>query len=227
VETPFGPCWRRYNHDGYGQRDDGGPFVSWGTGRAWPLLTAERAQYELARGANVSSYVRALEAFATPTGLLPEQVWDASDRPDLHLMLGRPTTSAMPLVWAHGQYIKVLRSIHDGVPFTRSKEVEARYSRAPRSRRRMEVWKPHHRPTHVAPGTVLRIQAPEAFRLHWSDNGWTTVEDQAATGTPIGIHYFDIPTDDLAGREIIFTQFWVDRDAWEGRNYSVRVDDQA
>ena len=19
VKTPFGPCWRRYNHDGYGQ----------------------------------------------------------------------------------------------------------------------------------------------------------------------------------------------------------------
>ena len=39
VETPFGPCWRRYNHDGYGQRDDGGTFEGWGTGRAWPLLT--------------------------------------------------------------------------------------------------------------------------------------------------------------------------------------------
>lgn len=23
VDTPFGPCWRRYNHDGYGQRDNG------------------------------------------------------------------------------------------------------------------------------------------------------------------------------------------------------------
>jgi glucoamylase len=22
VDTPFGPCWRRYNHDGYGQRAD-------------------------------------------------------------------------------------------------------------------------------------------------------------------------------------------------------------
>ena len=22
VETPSGPSWRRYNHDGYGQRDD-------------------------------------------------------------------------------------------------------------------------------------------------------------------------------------------------------------
>jgi glucoamylase len=26
IETPAGPCWHRYNHDGYGQRDDGGAF---------------------------------------------------------------------------------------------------------------------------------------------------------------------------------------------------------
>jgi hypothetical protein len=45
LETPSGRCWRRYNHDGYGQRDDGGPFEGWGTGRAWPLLTGERGHY--------------------------------------------------------------------------------------------------------------------------------------------------------------------------------------
>ena len=227
VDTPFGPCWRRYNHDGYGQRDDGGPFVSWGTGRAWPLLTGERAHYELARGANVSPYVRAMEAFASRTGLLPEQVWDAPDRPDLHLMLGRPTTSAMPLVWAHGEYMKLLRSIADGAPFNRIAEVEARYARRGHARRRMEVWKPHHRPTHVSAGTVLRVQAPEPFRLHWSDDAWTTIEDQPATCAPIGIHYLDIATEGRGGREIIFTLFWTDRDAWEGRNYSVRVDGPA
>jgi glucoamylase len=36
VETPYGPCWRRYNHDGYGQREDGDSFLGWGTGRPWP-----------------------------------------------------------------------------------------------------------------------------------------------------------------------------------------------
>jgi len=25
VVTPFGPCWHRYNHDGYGLQTDGGP----------------------------------------------------------------------------------------------------------------------------------------------------------------------------------------------------------
>src|ERR1700761_6890048 len=37
INTPYGPCWRRYNHDGYGQRKDGGPYIGYGQGRAWPL----------------------------------------------------------------------------------------------------------------------------------------------------------------------------------------------
>ena len=43
VETPYGPSWRRYNHDGYGQRDDGTSYSDWGAGRPWPLLTANVA----------------------------------------------------------------------------------------------------------------------------------------------------------------------------------------
>ena len=50
VETPNGPCWKRYNEDGYGEHADGAPFDGTGIGRAWPLLTGERAHYELAAG---------------------------------------------------------------------------------------------------------------------------------------------------------------------------------
>src|SRR5207249_1708840 len=91
VETPFGACWRRYNHDGYGQRADGGAFLGSGVGRAWPLLTGERAHYEIAAGQDPSPYIHAMEGFASATGLLPEQVWDEPDRPDLHMYLGGPT----------------------------------------------------------------------------------------------------------------------------------------
>ena len=98
IDTPWGPCWRRYNHDGFGQRDDGGPHVGWGRGRAWPLLTGERGHYELASGRDPTPYIRAMEGFAYATGLLPEQIWDEEDRPDSHLWLGRPTGAAMPLM---------------------------------------------------------------------------------------------------------------------------------
>src|SRR5690348_2227619 len=50
VTTPFGDCWHRYNNDGYGEHADGSPFDGTGIGRAWPLLTGERAHYEIAAG---------------------------------------------------------------------------------------------------------------------------------------------------------------------------------
>src|SRR3984885_3816612 len=82
ADTPSGTCWRRYNNDGYGQREDGGPFVGSGKGRGWPLLTGERGHYELASGRDATQYVRWLEGLATPTNLLPEHVWDEDDPPE-------------------------------------------------------------------------------------------------------------------------------------------------
>ncbi len=115
----MGPCWRRYNHDGYGQRHDGGPFLGWGQGRAWPLLTGERAHYELAAGHDVMPYIQTLEGFSSQGGMLPEQIWDAPDMPEMGLKLGKPTGAAMPLVWAHAEYVKLLRSVTDGKVFDR------------------------------------------------------------------------------------------------------------
>ena len=85
VETSYGPCWRRYNHDGYGQREDGEPYNGWGMGRAWPLLTAERGYYELAAGRDPGPYLGALENFSSGIGLIPEQIWDAPDLQSRHL----------------------------------------------------------------------------------------------------------------------------------------------
>ena len=50
VELPQGPCWYRYNGDGYGEHKDGSAFDGTGIGRPWPLLAGERAHYALAGG---------------------------------------------------------------------------------------------------------------------------------------------------------------------------------
>ena len=51
VKTPRGQFWHRYNHDGYGETPDGGPFPGEGNrGRLWPLLAGERGEYELLGG---------------------------------------------------------------------------------------------------------------------------------------------------------------------------------
>ena len=89
IETPYGPCWRRYNHDGYGQRKDGGPYMGWGQGRAWPILTGERAHYELAAGHDVTPYITAMEQFSSFGGMLPEQIWDRADLPAEEMFFGR------------------------------------------------------------------------------------------------------------------------------------------
>ena len=154
VDTPFGPCWHRYNNDGYGQREDGGPFTSGGQGRAWPLLTGERGHYELAAGHDVKPFIRAMEGFGSATGLLPEQVWDQPDRPQIYMYLGRPTGSAMPLMWAHAEYIKLLRSASDGKVFDLIPEVADRYLGRRQGHPLFEVWKPNRQVSRVKKGAT-------------------------------------------------------------------------
>ena len=68
-----------------------------------------------------------MEAFAGDGGLLPEQVWDADDIPERELFCGRPSGSAMPLVWAHAEHIKLLRSLRDGAVFDMPPQGVERY----------------------------------------------------------------------------------------------------
>ena len=122
VETPLGPCWRRFLGDGYGESDTGEPFrdeTGAGVGRPWPLLTGERAHYELASGrrAEAIRLLHTMEAFANASGLIPEQIWDGADLAEKGLSATRATGSAMPLVWAHAEYLKLRRSIQDGRVF--------------------------------------------------------------------------------------------------------------
>ncbi|MBI1899265.1 MAG: glucan 1,4-alpha-glucosidase, partial [Acidobacteria bacterium] len=222
VETPFGPGWRRYNHDGYGQREDGGPYQGWGKGRAWPLLTGERAHYELAAGRAVNPFIHALELFASPTGLLPEQVWDEADLPEQHMYLGRPTGSAMPLMWAHAEYLKLLRSASDGQVFDFVPEAAERYCRRAACRS-LEIWKPNRRARSVKAGMMLRVQAPASFRLHWSADEWRTVHDSASSPTALGIGFVDIAIPASQRAPIRFTFFWTADERWEGCDYAVAV----
>src|SRR5581483_920914 len=219
---PGGPCWRRYNHDGYGQRDDGSPFLGWGCGRPWPLLTGERGHYELAAGREPRPFLRAMEHFATPTCLLPEQIWDRPDRPEALLRFGGPTGSAMPLMWAHAEYVKLLRSARDGMVFDLIPEVAQRY-RNGKPRASLEVWKLNHRIPTVSSGSRLRIQASEPFVLHWGRGEWEGPRDTHSTHTAIGIDYADMEVPSTDRRPVHFTFYWKKRERWEGRDFAVLV----
>ena len=221
-DFPQGPCFRRYSYDGYGQQDDGGPFTSYGRGRPWPLLTGERGHYELAAAHDVQVYIRAMERFANSTGLLPEQIWDQPDIPSELLFYGRQTGAAMPLMWAHAEYIKLLRSVADGKVFDFIPRVAARYIEGSKPRR-IELWKDNRRPKSVRAGSKLRIQAKDPFVLHWTHDEWHTVVDTASTMTPLGFAHVDIDVAADQTLPIRFTFRWRDPDHWEGRDYVVET----
>jgi glucoamylase len=222
VDTPFGPCWRRYNHDGYGSHPDGGPFTGSGQGRAWPLLTGERAHYEFAAGRDVRKMIRTMEQFAFAGRMLPEQVWDSPDVKSAGLYLGKPAGSAMPLMWAHAEYVKLLRSVLDGHVFDLIPVVAERYLKK-RGRKNLEVWKPTRQVREVTAGQVLRIQSPESFRLRWTNNGWVSASDTPSTSSGIGIEFADIAIPGNQSTPVQFTFFWTGSNRWEGHNYEVSI----
>jgi len=225
VSTRQGAAWHRYNHDGYGQQDDGGPFTSVGHGRAWPLLAGERGHYELAAGRTAEACIRAMEQFASPSGLLPEQVWDTEDMPEAFLFKGQPTGSAMPLMWAHAEYIKLLRSSADGVVYDSLPEVQKRYLNGGRNGKRVEVWKPTRQIRTAKAGCTLRIHGTESFRLRWSRDEWQSQQDTPSNTNALEIDYVDLPLVAASGKEvrIRFTFFWLASNRWEGRDYDVLV----
>lgn len=223
VKTPQGYCWRRYNHDGYGQRPDGSAYNGWGQGRAWPLLTGERAHYELAKGNDVKPFIRALERFSRDTGMLPEQVWDHDDMPDAYMFKGHPTGSAMPLMWAHAEYIKLLRSVHDGQVFDRYSVVADRYLDGRKRRKSIEIWKPNRQIGKIKPGKTLRVQNYRPFTLVWTDDEWDHTHEVHSEPTALEIYYMDIPVKKTQKAPIRFTFHWMDDHTWEGRNYQVTI----
>lgn len=221
-ETARGKCWRRYNHDGYGQRPDGQPFKKWGQGGGWPLLTGERAHYELAAGGDYRNLIRAMEQFSQPDHLLPEQIWDEPDRPEAGLFSGQATGSARPLLWAHAEYIRLLRSSLDGQVFDLIPEVVNRYVKNKPSSR-LEYWLPKHPIRHARRNCALRICAPEPFQLRWSDDQWATSHDVDSSATTIGAEFCDLAESSLRSG-VEFTFYWKGSGKWEGRNYKVQTE---
>jgi glucoamylase len=106
VETPNGPTFYRYNHDGYGETFWGGPWRGEGVGRLWAIFAGERGEYEVARGADPTPYLQAMLHFANDGGMIPEQVWDRAN-PGSDFVFGSGTGSATPLVWSMGQFLRL------------------------------------------------------------------------------------------------------------------------
>jgi glucoamylase len=222
-ETPPGPGWYRYNGDGYGEHDDGSPFDGTGHGRLWPLLVGERGHAALTNGESSLPYLRAMAAMTGPAGLIPEQVWDGAPIPERDLWPGEPTGSAMPLVWAHAEFIKLANSHHLKRPVDRPSATWERY-RGQRPEISWVLWRHRHKVRTVGEGQELRIVLPSEAVIHWGVDGWFAPSDTQTRPLGLGFTGAILPVAGLGqGRRILFTFYWPKEDRWEGADYEVRV----
>jgi glucoamylase len=227
VNTPRGPAWHRYNGDGYGEMADGSPFDARtrGVGRAWPLLTGERAYYELQAGRRdeAARLLHTMEALASESGMIPEQVWDGADIPERGLFAGRPTGSAIPLAWAHAEYLKLRRSIHDGRVFDTPHQTVRRYLKEKVTSRRV-TWRFDHQQAAIGAGDLLRVEVQARALIHWTHDGWKTAREIETRDTGLGIQVADLTTKELEREDVIgFTFYWPDANHWEAKDFFVSV----
>ena len=223
ADTPAGPAWRRYTCDGYGEHADGRPFDGTGIGHAWPLLTGERGHYALAAGGDPAPYLTAMCAMVGRCGLIPEQVWDAQALPQSSLQPGQATGSAMPLVWAHAEFLKLVASCALGRPFDRPQAVWQRY-RGRRPEPHHALWSPRYPVAQIRAGQSLCLTLPRPALVHHGLDGWKRTADAHSTDSGLGVHVVPLPTRQLtAGSSIDFALYWPDTSTWEGRDYRVDV----
>jgi glucoamylase len=184
VDFPEGPCWRRYQFDGYGPHPDGRAFNGTGYGGCWPLLTGERGHYELAAGRDPLRHLEAMELFANDGGMFPEQIWPLADAG--HLKYGAPAGSAMPLCWAHAEYITLVHSRHAGFPRDRIPEAFERYVASPPPTPTIAFWSLAHRTPRIPNNCrlVILLDSPTTLRHRdLPDASWQFAEPAHLIGT--------------------------------------------
>lgn len=224
-DTNTGVTWLRYNEDGYGEHADGSAYDGTGIGRGWPLLTGERAHFEIAAGdfEEAARLAAVMRAQAHAGAMLPEQIWNEADIPEHELFNGEPTGSAMPLVWAHSEYVKVLRSLKEKRVFDCPPQTLARYVdkvNVPR----LSVWTLDSQIAACAQGKPLRLDFDRNALVRWSSNNWATTTDSTTAIVGDNLYSVELPVVAAnAAGNIQFAIQWLDTSQWQGQNFSVAV----
>ena len=139
------------------------------------------------------------------------------------LYFGKPTGAAMPLMWAHAEYIKLLRSAADGQVFDLIPEVARALSAIGRGRAPLEVWKtqPPHRRGSARRAPAYPCAGPSRFIGALGE--WTARIDTALDPDRDSASTSSISTSPGERAPIRFTFLWVQDNRWEGHDYAVEI----
>jgi glucoamylase len=187
------------------------------------LLAGERGHYELLAGRDPRPALEAMAAMAGGAGMIPEQVWDGVALPARRLLPGRPTGSAMPLAWAHAEFVKLVASAALGRACDCPSALVERY-RGERPTPRLAVWLEQARTPLCFERAELLVCLREPALVHWGTDGWRHPADVFTQPVGPGLHVARLPTAGLrAGQTIEFT--WRSRESgrWVGADHRLAV----
>ena len=202
-----GTGYYRYDYDGYGEQVNGANFSGTGVGRIWPLLAGERGHLAVLAGADGLAQLTTMLKMRTPSGLLPEQVWDQSPLypqngiPTLPLITGQRTLSATPLAWAHSELIKLAWTRTSKTPAEQLTVVTARYG-GQKPAPSTSHWRSAAPLTGLVAGRNLTVEDTQPFTLHYGFGdpaNWTGVTDANSIPLPFGMHGLTITAAQLNG----------------------------
>ncbi len=203
-----GTSYYRYDYDGYGEQVDGANFSGAGVGRVWPLLAGERGHLAVLAGEDGLAQLTAMLNMRTPSGLLPEQVWDQSPLyprngiPALPLTTGQRTLSATPLAWAHSELIKLAWTRATRTPAEQLAAVTTRYGGRPPAPS-TSYWRPVVPLTALVAGRNLVVEDTQPFTLHYGFGdpaSWVGVTDADSIPLPFGMHGVTLTAEQLSGQ---------------------------
>ena len=156
-------------------------------------------------------------------GLIPEQVWDAEPIPSRGLYPGKPSGSAMPLVWAHAEFIKLLWAREHGEAFETLNSVRERYiggAPAQLAKPKTRFWRTQAPAGELPEGLDLVIEDAQPFTLHLGYDGWQQAHDLTARAQPFGMWGVRIRAAELRRfRTFEFTRL-IDG-GWEAQTHTV------
>jgi len=166
-----------------------------GSGHLWPVLSAERGEYlvDTADRRGAADLLLGMQRTGSGVGLIPEQVWENDDFPaspfgtqpecaSIGFVNGEAAGSASPLTWSAASYVRLTRSIRDGVVVDRPTDTVARYLDAEQA------------------GTTVTLTAPAQNSLVIGTS--TTVTGTTAPGATVDIDAVNI---DVEGAALVTT----------------------
>jgi len=141
--------------------------------------------------------------------------------PERGLEPGKPTGSAMPLVWAHAEFLKLLRARQEKRPIELLNGVEKHLRRKPGKARKWH-WRTDTPFDALPAQRDLLVEMESPFVLHMGFDGWQAIEDRPSAPLAFGRHGVHLRKDELAGKRVLdFTRYLTGDSKWEGADHRI------